>query len=1283
MRRTTFARGHVWFGAFAFLVGCLLLTSCQSLEPSREYDPEDEDCCNNKAKVCTTPTVQALAQDLDSLERHIDKFGSVVAQHPDVWGQSRMTRHREDFEEQMYAEIGNFKLTLQGSLSRSDQTYLSDSFALSSAAAAAAQGGKSGSAAAVVSNTSATTPSGGTFTNATTIPVPSGSSTSSSSGGGSSPSSGSGGSGAGGSNSSGSSGGSTASGSDAFAAFGSITRTPVGTVTGASYSFLQGNSSINVEPEVYLAQKARYLNYLNELRRVNEGDDTADSPGYALNLIRIPVSVLPGKCTEIGHGAEITMTLTPHLSEELLPTTFRSLIQNDLVDQIAYPVAQFINNPENAVYLDDRKSGTSGALTEDVKALFAFVDEDFGPMLDRMEQILFLSPLDIPFPLDRDTLHRYMVTKLEENSRKLRTLRWKLTLQPLFLRPEWQWVDDVLNTERLIAEYEAIPAHSAGPNIRSSESSPMSPALEQGRGPTGDGKAPAAKDGKTNPLVDRTPIGALKSAPSVISGLALQQVLVPSTKSRRATLPFPPTQMTEVYGFDFTFSIALDAYRGLLRERFSHPCPDSNEIYIHLPDIQGYLQEELNGVYKLLSNPDNCYLWHKHCTEELAKAVRSRQADKIAYLREEFTIDIWKITSKKPEKGKSAASDGTKTTSTMSEETEGFPPPEPTVALAWAMIVESALLNQQLVQDMRESAAAKGCPCAHEGWLPYFLPDPPQEARDAFNEYVRCRWPIHVFALDPTMQQQNISDVYSGRRELQLAMSLAFVSGNLSASNMMRFARRLEFDAATINLNNTDVGFSHGDETFGWRFYPRFQTPEIESNAVVVFRDLLWGGPGRDALLRQRRLEPGQRECVAVVIMPSFVPYADLSVSSNWFKLDNPKCKVMDSEFAMRLSKAVKTIEKCGPKVQDANCYRDGDFELLLQKGKQLSERLPLQSAAVQIPFENTLGGFGMFNTGVTDLAPELNGWYGSPSINPNAWTTIFLFGNHFSVHQTRVIASGNEIPYPYKELLSRQVMKVMVPPNPNLLGQGQKFIDIQLATPYGVSEHLLVPVCVPLCAPPCPPQPTQPATATSNTPMLITGPYAGPVPPVAGSASTSTSGSVAAGGNTPASASITVQPSTPSNAQAPASGTTQTSPSTSASAPASGGTPAAASGSSQPAGSQTPPASGTNNKTSSSATPSAMPLSSSATNPLPPMVARTSFTTGGFSSGNNPALTPSVSPALPDKSKTGDAKLPPLVSQPPVPPLVPPKDQASNPPSGAHFSVQRDAYGNLTIQRQ
>jgi hypothetical protein len=129
----------------------------------------------------------------------------------------------------------------------------------------------------------------------------------------------------------------------------------------------------------------------------------------------------------------------------------------------------------------------------------------------------------------------------------------------------------------------------------------------------------------------------------------------------------------------------------------------------------------------------------------------------------------------------------------------------------------------------------------------------------------------------------------------------------------------------------------------------------------------------------------------------------------------------------------------------------------LINKATQLESRLPFQSTMVQIPYENTLGGFAMFNTGVTDLAPELTGWYGTEAIDPKAATTVFLVGNHFSVHQTKVIAGGQNVGL--ATLLSRQVVQVTIPPKTLLVGDADhQFVDVQLATPYGVTQHLLIP---------------------------------------------------------------------------------------------------------------------------------------------------------------------------------------------------------------------------------
>src|SRR5262249_34077115 len=96
-----------------------------------------------------------------------------------------------------------------------------------------------------------------------------------------------------------------------------------------------------------LDQMARYLDHLNQLRRTNDGDDTADAPGYGLHLVRIPVSVFPGKKTRQGYGAEVTLSIEPYLSEDLLPATYRNLVINDVIDQLALGITKGLEAAKN------------------------------------------------------------------------------------------------------------------------------------------------------------------------------------------------------------------------------------------------------------------------------------------------------------------------------------------------------------------------------------------------------------------------------------------------------------------------------------------------------------------------------------------------------------------------------------------------------------------------------------------------------------------------------------------------------------------------------------------------------------------------------------------------------------------------------------------------------------------------------------------------------------------------------------------------------------------------
>lgn len=79
-------------------------------------------------------SIEQLADQIDWLEHYVDTYGSIVAKHPDVWGESRLMRHRDEYEGQMAAQLGQFEVRMNAALRRSDQSFLGMAFALQAAA---------------------------------------------------------------------------------------------------------------------------------------------------------------------------------------------------------------------------------------------------------------------------------------------------------------------------------------------------------------------------------------------------------------------------------------------------------------------------------------------------------------------------------------------------------------------------------------------------------------------------------------------------------------------------------------------------------------------------------------------------------------------------------------------------------------------------------------------------------------------------------------------------------------------------------------------------------------------------------------------------------------------------------------------------------------------------------------------------------------------------------------------------------------------------------------------
>jgi len=810
--------------------------------------------------------VEHLADGLDWLRHELDEHGSIVAKEPDVWGQSRLLRHRVEYEDQLHRQLGLFTERSSAAIRRSDQSFLGMALAVQ---AALPQLGE---------RPDSTT----TVRSAPFMPL-----------------------------------------HDA-----------------AALGF--DDAPLAVEPVIHVDQLSRYVRHIQALRRINEGDDTADSPGYALTLVRIPVSIVPGRLTRKGHGAEITLIAEPCLDDSLLPQTFRSLVINDLIDVITPALTWCVNDP------------TCVAWAESIAA-----EAGAG----------------------------------EDATRRAATLR---------------------------------------------------------------------------ALAARLPAAAPASPPGL--------------KTRRSRLPIPFSQLAEVSGPGLMAILIRDTRRSLAAHPASRPC-------LEYVDVRGHLAEELEAAYDFLARERFQATWVELAGWQLPELVRGRRGAELAELRCRFLASladdlVLPPAAAAPLPPGDACCSPTRTAAPICRTT--------TAALAWGILVESSLLDERLAADMIAAGGDWPGPC--------YGPEPSAAAREGFNAHVRRRWPIRVFALDPVTDEQNVEDAFARRRETQIALAVAAAGGRAATQAAVRASRRLETDIATVALNRTAVGFSHGSDTFGWRFYPRVQTPPTRGGLAAVAESVC-GGPTSDADLMQRQLEPGQRECTALVVMPAFVPAVQFDVRSCWFSLVHPQATDQSLRRSTRLARAVESLRQeqaaslpaCPPGTAAA-------LHGLSRELERLARRLPLQSLAARIPYENTAGGFELFTAGITDLAPELLGWYGAPGIDPAGTTTLFLVGKGFSVHDTLVIAGGRPVPC---RLMSRELLRAEIPPGtatllpgpaarcraeppaqplaarpellpapaviptpapeqPSIVGAdcgGRECVDIHLATPYGVSGHLLVPV--------------------------------------------------------------------------------------------------------------------------------------------------------------------------------------------------------------------------------
>ncbi len=1034
------------------------------LNPFRHFDPSQP------------ISVSELCWRLDCLTEELRNDGMILLKQPDVFSQARLTRFRNDFDTQMSTDLANFHLVLAARISRLDAATTTSTTALSGALSAPG-------------TTHVTQPTTPTFMDTSKLfPTPS-------------------------------------------ATVVDPTKGPLSSIGLANQG--QGASAssaaalgLGVDPTVYLDEKKRFLEHLNQIRRISLGPDQNDSSGYGLYLVRMPVSIFPGERTYQGHGADLALNVEHEFPPDFLPSTFQNLVVNDLVDQSGPFVYESIRSGFYEKYLkrlQDAKSRQRALGTQNDR----FVENVLAAVQVR---ILRADPASQQPGAKSDSI----TSKTKRQRREALTAFILRSSQPLsgdivMDRPildkiamrlealaEARHPDGgdliLIQTASLIRRglgfSHTLPAEVAGAVERVLEElTPKCNLVSFNRlGPLVKKLYLTVLPDDVQPLDDFMEIpeqtrGSFTRVMAANNGelariqlarfTSLNKISLPSSRAGKQFYPIAPRELLDYLLEDNVYFMAKDALESSRTER------------VRVSDVRSYLRHTLTTAFYVMNSNTRRMsgqvppLADEEYMDRLFEAIRQREfADRrepdprkksnLELLNDELIQRL------------SLGRDNVRDT--------------PIGALCWAIAVDAAILDKSLRGDARKVLEAHGLPCDHVDAVRFYYPKgiPNEPARDLFCEYVRTRWPIITFSLDPVTDQQNIADTFNLKRDLQLAVSFAFATGQINFNQLNTFRRQIEQSSDTIALNRTVTGFSFSNDNFGFRFTPRFQNPPNQrTNIGVIASQLISGGPGPDYQVKKSKLESGMRELTAVLLIPEFLTTMRYNVSTNWFRLDDPEHLVFHTGRAMERGRRVQELRQAVLDACSARQYRPDDLRVLKKKLAQLDAMLPMQSKVVQLPFENAANGFDLLSDGSTALAPELTGFSGVDVIKaPPSSTTaaaagasppaaaspappfpapgtsgvqivttagtaattqtvsvsggaasiadVFVFGKFLNLLDTRVIAGGRSAAF---QLLSREVIHVQIPANvtPTKTEDGT-YIEIYVATPNGISNSILVP---------------------------------------------------------------------------------------------------------------------------------------------------------------------------------------------------------------------------------
>lgn len=746
-------------------------------------------------------------QMIDELDRVMTMYGTISVKTPDVWGQDRLAKFRSEYESQMAEWLRHgFRSDVNASVRRSEveatQIQVGGNFVVPNLSS---------------SSSSPTTTKGSS---------------------------------------------SSADGAGVTA----LSKSLSGMNAGASPPTLGPDKTpVALEPTVVLDEHSNYLNHLNQLRRINAGDELADRPGYGLYLVRIPVTLSPGPRSRRGKGAIITVSATPVMTKH----TMRNALRNAVINETVNNLTQAVGN-QSATGADRTNAMARGAFS-----LVAYADNE-----------LFYGKRNI----------------------------------------------ELLSQE---AEHQLARDLSGEPHHRNAR------IAEWLRG-------------------------------------------------------------------------ELEASYHFLEEAATH-----------------------SGSGALASSRDPL--------EELGNQVAKRDFSRISQMRAKDLGDRQVKRAGTQEEAEDDELDGRRRRVVRT--------------LTLALQIQAAGVSRRLKQDIVDQDST--IKPEYLSGLSFFEPEVSDEAFRTFEKYVNTKWPLRVYAIEPVIAQQNVADAFGRSKRTAFDLLAAGPMGPWKALAGIAADRRAADDETAIRLNPTMVGFGAGQSTFGWVFYPRLQTSGGNGDRLLTDIALLLKGRVVDPTGGDQSIEPGQRECTALVEMPNFVPKIEFITVANWFRTSEASDgQKSDLEKATILGRKLVSAENALYKAKIEGQYRPEEYQIAMDRIKQLRDLMPTQRLMVRVPFSGDYNDSRIFCSQGLQLRPALLGWHGKPP-EPGEESTVFVEGNNFSVHDTHVIAGGKAA---RSVLISRHVLEVTIAKDasPTPSADGDPLLDINVATPNGVSNHLLIKMSAP-----------------------------------------------------------------------------------------------------------------------------------------------------------------------------------------------------------------------------